>query len=263
VIPNDANTWLSSLRPSERASVRIICFPYAGGGAGVFRPWTTHLPAGVDLFVANLPGRDERLQEHTIDRMSRLVVLFVDALASQIDGPFCFYGHSMGALVSYEVTRELRRRGLPLPLHLFIGAFPAPQTKPRKEPVHELPDDQFIAEMVRSKATPTAVLDQRDLLQIVLPRIRADLAVIETYAYTPEPRLPVPITTFGGAADTMVNRAELEAWRQQTTDFFSVRMLLGDHYFIDTNRARLLYYLSSDLQEYTVERRNLIGSTHR
>jgi medium-chain acyl-[acyl-carrier-protein] hydrolase len=153
----------------------------------------------------------------------------------------------MGALVSFELTRLLRQQNEISPVHLFVSGRRAPQIPDPKPPIHALPELEFIEELRRLNGTPEAVLENAELMQLLLPILRADFTVLETYVYTHQPPLDCPITVFGGLQDQEANPDELEAWREQTSASFSLQMFPGDHFFINSDRLLLMEVLSKKL----------------
>ncbi len=240
------NTWLSMPRPNPAAKVRLFCFPYSGAAASVFYPWADVLPATIEVCPVQLPGHGTRLAEPLHDRLDPLVAALADGLAPYFDKPFAFFGHSMGALLSYELARLLRRRGLS-PVYLFVSGHGAPHLPDRNPPLHQLPDGEFVAKLRELNGTPEEVLQHAELLQLLTPILRADFAVCETYAYSAAPPLTCPISVYSGLGDGYVNREELEGWREQTTGTFVLRLFPGDHFYLNTARHYLLQALVRDL----------------
>ncbi|MBW4614713.1 MAG: thioesterase II family protein [Desmonostoc vinosum HA7617-LM4] len=242
------NSWIICLKPNPQANLRLFCFPYAGGGAAAFRSWADSLPQTVEVCCVELPGRGSQMKSAPFTRLTDLVNAIAPVLVPYLDKPFAFFGHSMGGLVSFELTRLLRSQYDLNPFHLFISARKAPQIPVTKSPIHNLPEAEFIAQLYRFNGTPKAVLESQELMAIFLPILRADFAVLETYVYTHEPPLACPITAFGGLQDTKVSYENLQAWREQTTAAFSLQMLEGDHFFIQSAREALLKALAQELQ---------------
>jgi len=231
--------WFVCPKPSPQARLCLYCFPYAGGGVPVFRTWTAGL-VDVEVWVAQLPGRGSRFREEPLTAMLPLV----QALARQHpahgdERPFAFFGHSLGARLSFELARSLRRQGKPQPAQLFVSACPAPQS-PHERPIHTLPKAAFLAELERRNGIPEAVLAEPELLDLLLPLLRADLTVYETAVYSSEPPLELPITAFGGAEDPIVSREALQAWGEQTTGPFQTSFFAGGHFYLRTAEAQLL-----------------------
>ncbi len=240
--------WVSFPLPNPHAALRIFFFPYAGGNTLIYRTWPEHLPASVEVCAIQLPGREARLREPSYRNLSALVEVLADALLPHFDKPFAFFGHSMGALISFELSRELRRRGGPTPSHLFVSGHRAPQIKTGAPPTYDLPEREFVEEIRRFNGTPQEVLEHPELMQLVLPLLRSDFALCQTYVYQPEPPLDCPINVFGGLDDQDVPRAYLEAWREQTTAAFTLRMFPGDHFFLRKFQPLLLNIFSQQLR---------------
>ena len=232
--------WLAVPRPNPSAPSRLFCFPYAGGGASVYRRWADTFPPSVELCAIQLPGRETRFEEPTFDRLPPLVEALGRALGPALDRPFTFFGHSLGALVNFELTRWLRRLGRPLPARLLVSARRAPQLPSHEPPIHALPEPAFRRKLRRLDGTPAAVLDNDELMALVLPVLRADFAVGETYAYTPEAPLDVPVTAFAGRGDPLASPEQMEPWRDQTTAAFRLQVFPGGHFFLNTATAALL-----------------------
>lgn len=241
-----ATPWLAYPKPNPQASIRLFCFPYAGGGATGFRAWEAGLP-NVELCLAKLPGRESRLTEPPYTSMSALVEALAQALPAHTEKPYAFFGHSMGAIIAFELARACRRRGLPLPRALFVSGRRAPQLPERDPITYNLPEPELIAELRRLGGTPQEVLEHPELMRLMLPLLRADFEVIETYRYEPEPPLDCSLTAFGGLEDAEVTPPELDAWGAQTTRAFTRRLLPGDHFFLHTARPTLLAALAQDL----------------
>lgn len=187
--------------------------------------------------------------ERPFSQLSPLVQTLTQALFPLLDKPFAFFGHSLGALVSFELARELRRQYDAHPVRLFVASGHAPQLPRRGMPIHTLPEQEFLAELHRLNGTPVEVLEHRELMEIMLPLLRADFALYETYVYAPDPPLGCPISAFGGRHDRKVSHSDLEAWREQTSASFSSQMFPGDHFFLNTSRPLLLRALSEELHD--------------
>jgi len=243
------DSWIAFRKPNPQARLRLFCFPYAGMGASIFRTWPDGLPAEVEVCPVEFPGRGTRLMETPFTQLLPLVQALTQALAPLLDKPFAFFGHSLGALVGFELARQLRRQSGVQPVRLFVSAARAPQIPHRDRPIHALPEGEFLAELRRLNGIPEKVLEEAELMQIMLPVLRADFAVYETYVYSTEPPLHCPISTFGGLQDQRVSRGDLEAWREQTNGSFSLRMFPGDHFFWNTTQPLLREVLSQELRE--------------
>jgi|SRR5437588_5725224 len=240
--------WLVRFKASPQARVRLFCFPYAGGAAHIFRTWPQRLPGFVDLWAVQPPGRGNRLRERPLMTLNELVAAAAPAFYPFRDRPFVFFGHSMGAMIAFELTRRLREAGRGMPARLLLSGCRAPQLAHARAITYDLPDPEFLAEIRRLKGTPAEVLDNPELLQFVLPLLRADFAVTQTYEYTEGPPLTCPFTVFGGVEDGEVGREMLVAWREHTAASFSLHMLPGGHFFLHSSQDLLLKVISEELE---------------
>ena len=243
--------WLVISKANPQAALRLFCFPYAGGSAQIYRTWGGLMPNTVELCAVEIPGRGRRLREQPITGLRELVNETFEGLRPHLNKPFAFFGHSMGALMSFELARLLRREGLPGPARIFVSAHRAPQIPDTHTPTYNLPEPEFIDELRRLKGTPQEVLEHPELRQLMLPILRADFAVFQTYEYSPESPLESSITAYGGVEDTEVSREHLDAWKEQTTSSFKLQMLPSDHFFIHSSQATLLQNLTQELHRLT------------
>lgn len=229
--------------------MRLFCFPSAGGGTAAFRAWAQSLTPTVALCPARLPGRETRLAEAAFDRVAPLVEALAEALSTYLDQAFAFFGHSVGAVIAFELARWLRKKNCPLPACLLVSGARAPQFRLGHLPPPEPPEAEFLEELRRVEGTPKEVLESPELMRLVLPALRADASLYRNYVYSPEPPLDCPIRAYGGQDDERIRPDHLEAWREQTTASFSMRLFPGGHFFLDTNRAQFLETLARDLEE--------------
>lgn len=244
-----ANPWILLRNPNPEATLRLFCFPYAGGGAFIYRSWAEGLPGTVEVCPVQLPGRENRLSETPFRRLSNLADTIATAIIKYTDKPFAFFGHSMGAKLAFEVARRLRREGNCQPAHLFVSGSSAPHLPESDRAFYKLPKPLFINELRRLNGTPKEVLDHPELMDLVIPMLRADFEVVQTYAYTEDLPLGCPITAFGGLEDEEVPRSQLVGWGEHTTAPFTVRMFPGDHFFLNRKSSLLLPMLARELQE--------------
>jgi medium-chain acyl-[acyl-carrier-protein] hydrolase len=242
-----ASPWLVFPRENRAAPLRLFCFPYAGGTALTYRNWPDGLPPGVEVCAVQLPGRGNRFHEKPFGNLRGLVGAVAPALAPFLDRPFAFFGHSMGAMIAFELARHLRREYGLLPAHLFVSGRRAPHLDRDEAVTYNLSEADFIDSLRDLNGTPPEVLAHRELMQLMVPLLRADFAVCQTYSYTPEPPLGCPLTAFGGLSDREVSREQLGGWREQTSGAFVMRLLPGDHFFLDSAQASLLGLLSHEL----------------
>lgn len=230
----DPGRWLITARPKPGAAVRLFCFPFAGGAASAYRQWGDLVGPEIEVTAVQLPGREMRLREPPFDRVGPLVKAAADVLEGALDArPYAVFGHSMGALIGFELVRELRRRGRTLPVALVASGRNAPHLPPRDPLMHPLPHDEFVDRLRRFEGTPQAVLEHQELMEMLVPLLRADFAVNEAYDHVPEAPLDLPLLAMGGDADEEVSHGGLEAWEGYTTGPFALRVYPGGHFFLN------------------------------
>ena len=228
-------------------SARLFCFPYAGGGASIYRQWANKLPAWIEVCALQLPGRESRLREPGYTRMHAAIAEIADTVRPLLDKPFYLFGHSMGARISFELARYLRRYNLPQPEHLFVSGSRGPHMPRRDDDIHMLPDPEFLAEIKMLGGTPDEVLQNEELMELFLPILRADFTLLETYKCTPEPPLACPISAYCGTQDTEALEEEVATWQVQTSSTFKLVRIPGKHFFIHSHQDMLLRYILQEL----------------
>ncbi|SFJ92621.1 Surfactin synthase thioesterase subunit [Paenibacillus sp. UNC496MF] len=240
-------SWFLNANEQSNANSRLFCFPYAGGGASIFRGWTQYFPNDIEVCPVQLPGRESRVLESPMISLSQIVKAIVGEIKPLLHTPFVFFGHSMGALIAYETAREIGRVYGKHPAHLFVSGRSSPQLPSIKKKLHQLPEDEFKSELRRLNGTPEAVLQNDDLMQLLMPRLRADFEVCETYSYIQDLPLPCPISAFGGKGDHDVSSASLAAWKEQTRSAFFLHMFDGDHFFLQSNQESIMQTVLRDM----------------
>lgn len=226
--------WLVCPYPQRHAKVRLFCFPYAGAGSSSYYKWYNFFPDDIEVCGIQLPGRQYRFKEKPFTELLSLVKALACVLQPFLDSPFAFFGHSMGAKISFELARELRRQGMREPSYLFVSGSRAPHMPDREGPIHDLPDDQFIEHLRDYQGTPKNVLNNRELMEIFMPVLRADMKLDRTYICREMASLNCPIIALGGDNDKYATYEEVLAWRLHTKGQFTVQFLEGGHFFINT-----------------------------
>ena len=245
--PGSDDPWIRCLRSDGAHRVRLICFPHAGGSASYFFPWSRSPELTAEVWAIQYPGRQERRREPCITDASELTERIHSALKPWTDAPFAFFGHSMGAVLAYEVARLMEADGHG-PARLFVSGRRAP-SRPREEHVHQGADAALVDEIRRIGGTDEAFLQDPELLQLILPVVRADYSAIENYTYTPGPPLSCGITALVGAADPKATVEEAAAWAEHTAGPFDQRVFPGDHFYLDQCRPEVLATISSALRD--------------
>jgi medium-chain acyl-[acyl-carrier-protein] hydrolase len=243
----NASDWIRVRSPNPMAQLRLLCFPYAGGGANVFSSWARELPASVEVCAVQMPGREARITEPPLTSMDEIVEGVTTAFANRRDRPFCLFGHSLGALLAFEVARRYQKQGRSELVHLFVSGCGAPHLPLERPLVHDLPEDKFVEELRRLMGTPHEVLEDREVLSIFLPVLRADFRLAEIYSYEHGAPFSVPISAYGGENDDTVSPRALDAWHQFTTSSFRRTIFPGGHLFINDQNA-LFSVLSGELK---------------
>ena len=246
-----SSLWFHSLHRNPYARFRLFCLPYAGGGASIYHAWSRYLPKEIEVCPIQLPGREGRLQEKPFADLPSLLEALLSVLLPCLDMPYAFFGHSMGALISFELARAISRCGHALqPTHLFLSGRRAPQWPNPDPPASQLPEQEFIEKLRLLNGTPEEVLQDQELLHLLLPLLRADFALCETYRYMPDSLLRCSLTVFGGLEDKDVSRESLNAWREEVSGPFKLRFFSGDHFFLQKEQASLLRVMALDLLKH-------------
>lgn len=235
-------TWLRHA-PSD-AAVRLICLPHAGGGAASFTRWLRLFPPAIEPVRVQLPGREELAAQPPLRQVREAVSALLPQLPGLAGGPVALYGHSMGALIAFELARALRAEGT-APTHLFVSGRRAPHLPASKPPIHHLPDEEFAAELAAIGGA--AGVSSPALRRYTARLVKADLTLCEEYAHHPARPLPCPITAFHGTADPIVDVAEVESWQDHTTEAFALHTFPGDHFFHQRHRAAIAATITETL----------------
>ena len=226
--------------------VRLFCFPYAGAGPSIFRSWQADVLDGIQVCGVYLPGRGDRFGEPPFTRVGPLIGVLADHIRPYLDVPAAFFGHCMGALVGFELARRLGEEGRE-PIHLVVSALPGPSLLRGTPPLHALPKADFVSSLTGLNGIPAELLEHDDLLDMMLPTLRADFELCETYEYRAGRPLQCRISAYCGGRDPRCPTGLVESWRAETVGKFSSRFFPGDHFFIDSARTAVLSAISIDL----------------
>lgn len=243
---NSTPKWFARPKPNPQFAPRMFCFPYAAGSEVIFHHWGNHLPM-VEVYSARLPGRGMRIEEAPFTRLMPLVEAVAEAIVPLLDREFTFFGHSMGAVIAFELAQLLRREYGLAPKHLFVSGRNAPHLPERKPQSYHLPEADILNELRRLNGTPPEVLEDAEFRKLLMRVVRADFELIQTYRYLKQPPLDCPITAFGGEQDEDVWYEDIEGWSEHTTGPFEIVTFPGNHFFINTDAQRLFQELSRRL----------------
>lgn len=243
----NSNLWFVCPQPNPQAETRLFFFPYAGAGPSVFHQWCKKLPDTIEAHIVHYPGRGSRYNEPPIKKLPVLVENIYQAIQPLLDKPFAFFGHSMGGMIAFELARVLSQNNSPQPLVLFISACGAPHIPNPNQPIHSLSDIEFLQSLKDLNGTPSEILEKPELMQLLLPTLRADFELIETYQFASASPIDCPIFAFGALDDPRVSRERIEAWYIHTSSNFEAKFFEGDHFFINTARETITHQILSSL----------------
>lgn len=244
---NNLSAWFARPQISANSKIRLFCFPYAGSGAHLFSGWLKFMPPEIEICAAQMPGRGIRIDEPPFKDVDDVVPVFAAEILKLADKPFALFGHSLGAVIAFETARYLKKTADLSPVHLFVSGRIAPQTPETREKIHHLPDDEFIESLKRMGGTPEQLFENKELMELILPAVRADFQMVETYRYEPSEFLRYPITAFGGLSDPLVSRENLCAWESLTKGKFTAHFLAGDHFFVNIEGQRISAEIAAHL----------------
>ncbi|MFZ1289610.1 MAG: thioesterase domain-containing protein [Melioribacteraceae bacterium] len=227
------NKWI--LRPKIRgnAKLRLFCFPYAGSSALVtYKFLVDSLPQEIEVCLVEFPGRGTRIAENLISDTNIVVNQIFEALKEFMDLPYIFFGHSMGALISYELAFTIESNLYPTPKKLYLSAHNAPNIKRNGKLMHQLNKDEFLSELIRMDGINKEILEHEELMELVLPIIRSDYQLCETYKFSERANLNIPFHVFGAQDDYDVQPDNLILWNDLTKADFKMDIFEGDHFYI-------------------------------
>jgi pyochelin biosynthesis protein PchC len=240
------DAWIRRIGSPRNAAVSLICFPHAGGSATYYSWLARSLAPEIELVAIQYPGRQDRRFEECIDNIPEFSDRIFEALNPWTERPFAFFGHSMGAILAFEVARRFEATMDTAPLRLFASGRRAP-SRQRSDNIHQRDDRGLIAELRRVGATDERVLADEELLATILRVIRADYRAIETYSCPPGAVVACPVTALVGDADPQATIDEASAWSEHCTGEFDLRVFPGGHFYLDSCRTQVAHLLSTSL----------------
>lgn len=238
--------WFRVFKPSPSAKMRLFCFPYGGSGPSVFRDWADHFSDDIEVIGVLYPGRESRTTEPLTPDIKQMAEAMLPTILQYLDKPFAFFGHSMGALISFELTRLLSAECSSLPEHLFVSAADAPHVV-KSDPIHHLPEEEFLQALIGLNGMPREVLENTEFLEYVLPIIRSDFSACANYRYSEGPLVSCPVTAYGGSNDPRVDPQYVEQWCQYAGARFQVKMFAGDHFFMTSHQREMISAIHQEL----------------
>lgn len=244
--PTVRRVALATAVPRPGAAVKLFCLPHAGAGASAYARWPAAFGPSVEVHAIRLPGREDRIRETpTIDPDA-----LAATLAASAAGPYALFGHSMGARLAFEVVRRLRAAGAPLPEVLYVSGCRAPDVAGGGvlDGLSRAGDDEFIARLRACGGLPAAVAGEPELLELLLPTLRADFTWLDDYTYLEAEPLPVPIVAFAGDRDRAAPAEEMRGWRRQTRAGFALHLLPGGHFFLHDRLPELAARIEAGLR---------------
>jgi medium-chain acyl-[acyl-carrier-protein] hydrolase len=246
--PASEALWFPSRRPRPQARLQLFCFPYAGGSPSAFASWDSHLSGWIEVRPLQLPGRWSRSHELPLTRFDEIVTAVGRLLPEVIDRPYAIFGHSMGALLGFEVVRYFRRHGFVLPGCLLVSGRRAPHLQDDDLPIPDMPQQHFLSHLRKLNGTPQELLENPELMELFGPVIRTDFSVCRSYVYAAEEPLDCPIIGFGGDNDPEVAEGRLAAWQIQTCRWWREHTFVGDHFYLHPSVSPLLRTVESYLR---------------
>jgi surfactin synthase thioesterase subunit len=237
----DDSLWCRRFRPASNVTARLVCLPHAGGSASFFYPMATAFGSKVDVVAIQYPGRQDRRAERPIEDLAVLADQLHDVLRRQPELPLTLFGHSMGAILGFEVALRLEAEGR-RPAQLFASGRRAPSCQ-RDEAVHQRDDAGIMAELRTLNGTASALLGDDEIMRAALPSLRADYHAIETYRCAPGAKVNCPISVLTGDSDQKTTLDEAKAWAQHTSGPFDLHVFPGGHFFLTTEAANVIKVL--------------------
>jgi len=261
----DTNCFLKS-SDNPGAELKIVCFPYAGGCSATYLSWNEWLPTNVELVAIQLPGRANRFLEAPISDMRELVADLIRSSNQLFDKPYILFGHSLGSRIAFEMMRRCQKDGIRPPVHFIASGSRGPHIPPRRDPVHFLPDNEFINEIKKLDGTPKEILNNEESMTLYLPLLKADFKLAETYLCNSNPLFNCPITVFSGEDDKDISKDDLKSWGNYFSNEPQIQTVTGGHFFINSNKQvlarEIMKIIQSELSKlkYSV---NDVERTHK
>lgn len=246
---SEINKWFSVSKTKANPTLRVICIPYVGGSAAVYRNWDKYSNSNVQFLSLQLPGRGSRYSEQPYTEMNSLIndlSIVMGELLLESNIPYIIYGHSMGALIGFELTRMIARKGYKLPSYVVVSGAAAPDIV-KNEKKYSLPTEELKDILRYYNGTPKEILEDDELLEMFLPCIRSDLEIVEEYKFTIDNLLPCSIIAIGGENDHLVSLSEIKQWENHTQKDFHYKLYEGDHFFLKDRAKDIVRYVTENV----------------
>jgi len=234
------NKWCVIPRPNPTADIKLICIPYAGGSASIYIPWINYLPHNVELVIIQPPGRSSRISETPLDNMSKLINEMGLVLPKILNKPYILFGHSLGSKIAFEIIRKSTSLHIPHPMFFIASGSAGPQKKNNRDITYNLNDDEFISKLEEMDGTPKDVINNKELMSIVLPTLKADFKISETYQFTGNKYFNIPLSVLGGEYDVDINLDDLKLWQYFFNSTSEITIFSGGHFFINSHKEEVL-----------------------
>ncbi|MDN4524097.1 thioesterase II family protein [Fictibacillus fluitans] len=258
---NDQESWFWCREPRLSPKIKVFCFPYAGGGSSIYRDWA--LGQDIELYAAQLPGRESRYKEPPISSMEDMIPKITEALLEYLDTPFALFGHSMGAVIAYEAACELKKKYGISPVHLFVSGRAAPQVNETGPDIYDLPQKTFIQRLTDLGGTPKEIIEDPIIFDFYEPMLRADFKLNATYQFTDREKLDCSISVLSGNKDKAVGTESLSSWREVTTGSATFEMFEGGHFFIRHQKRQIEKLMFRTLRDHNPTLQELANGHNR
>lgn len=237
---SSSTKWFVCPQKNPEPEIRFFLFPYAGGGPSVFNKWSNEFPSNIEIQIVHYPGRGSRSTETAINSLPVLIEKLSQAIQPLLDKSFVFFGHSLGGLIAFELAKRLRTNELSQPKIIFISSCGAPQIPDPNPSIHTFPENEFINSLNKMNGIPQEILKNQELMNLILPILRADFELVETYEYISDEPLDCPIIAIGGLDDERISRERLEGWAAHTRVRFNSLYFPGNHFFINSAKGAVI-----------------------
>lgn len=242
--------WLLPISRHTGCACAVFCFPYAGGGASVYRGWGKLFPAETELYSIQAPGRETRFSEPFVSSVTELANAVAQAILNTTDKPIILFGHSLGAACAYETARALQHVGR-TPELLIVSGRQCPGMRSKRAPITHLSDAEFLQHVRTYKGTPAAVFENEELMELLLPLLRADFSLAENYRPTTGPLLTCPVLGLGSTNDEWLDEESLNRWGALTHGEFDTHWFEGDHFYLNHHTEALVTLLKTKMNTLT------------